>query len=320
MTNQLLAQKIQKAKKPEDIFDSNSIETKYKELVKIFHPDIWKIEAETFKKLTSLKNEGLQKIQEGTWGTVSLIDPLYTDDAGSVYKDGLSLVFSGPEEFIRYSYVNWNSIVSSKDKVSQNIARYMCPKARMSEALVNGKKSPVLYMEREKPAFRISAQLIKTKFPNGFDEKHVAWIASRMYEYIALLHTQGLVHSGINPESVFIVPETHGIYVTSFYHMKQIDSKLDTISAKYKNWYPAKVLYDKKARETIDIELVGRTALYLLGDQTGTGYSLLKKKGSTQEFIKFFMSYSENSGEHYKNYRELLKKIWGPSKYYKLEL
>lgn len=320
MTNELLAQKIQKAKKPEDIFDSNSIESTYKELAKIFHPDVWKIEEETFKRLTALKTEGLQKIEEGTWGTISLIDPLYTDDAGSVYKDGLNLVFTGPEDLIRYSYVNWNSIISSQDKVSQNIARYMCSKARMSEALVAGKKSPVLYMKREKPAFRVSAQRIKDKFPDGLSERHVAWIASRMYEFVALLHTQGLVHSGINPESVFIVPETHGIYVTSFYHMKPMDSKLETISAKYKNWYPAKTLYDKKAIETIDIELVGRTALYLLGDQTGTGYSLLRKKGSTQKFIKFFMSHSENSGEHYGKYRELLKEIWGPPKYFKLEL
>ena len=128
---------------------------------------------------------------------------------------------------------------------------------------------------------------------------------------------EGYVHCGINPESVFIVPETHGIIITSFYHLSLDDGRLRTISAKYQNWYPTEIFKEKRAKSIIDLELCKRTAAYLLGDKSGLGIKL--KKTHNKDFINFLLNSHSNAFECYQAYRKMLKRNF-EEKYHHLSL
>ncbi len=79
------------------------------------------------------------------------------------------------------------------------------------------------------------------------------------------------MHCGLNPESIFIVPETHGIQICSFYHLTKIGNRIGTISGKYSNWYPQDVFKTKIATPIIDLGCSMKIASYLLGDTSGIG-------------------------------------------------
>jgi len=102
--------------------------------------------------------------------------------------------------------------------------------------------------------------------------KHLNWMYSRMLEFIVMLEALGFTHAGINPDSVFIVPETHAIKVTSFYHATIGD--ISSINGKYKNYYPAQLFTDKKGGSYVDIQLVKKCAICGLGDSSGSGVNL----------------------------------------------
>ena len=134
------------------------------------------------------------------------------------------------------------------------------------------------------------------------------WILSRLLEIAAWFAQEGIVHGGINPKSVFLVPETHGIIISSFYHLKRIGQPLETISASYQNWYPATIFTKKVAETAIDLEGCKRTAAYLLGDTSGLGVKL--KKTHLPAFVDFLLDRHTNAYDCYREYRALLKRYF----------
>jgi serine/threonine protein kinase len=136
-------------------------------------------------------------------------------------------------------------------------------------------------------------------------QEHVNWVLSRLLEYTAYLAQVDFVHCGLMPENVFIVPENHGIIIISFYHLTRIGSTVKTISAKYKDWYPPELLQTKLATSGVDLEMVKKIAIYLLGDQSGAGVKL--RKTHNADFINFLIKRHDDPYNTYKEYRELLK-------------
>ena len=124
---------------------------------------------------------------------------------------------------------------------------------------------------------------------------------------------------GLNPTTVFVVPETHGIIIISFYHMGTLGKKAETISAKYKMWYPTTLFTKKIATQDIDLELCKKIALYLLGDRSAAGTKLKKDKDVNQDVLTFLLTKHENHKDEFVQYRELLAKNF-EKKFYLLNL
>lgn len=148
-------------------------------------------------------------------------------------------------------------------------------------------------------------------------EEHVRWILNRLLEFSAYMENLGYVHCGINPESLLVNPVNHGINIISFYHTIKTSSKVGTISAKYKNWYPASLFKNKVATSSIDIALSKGIACTLLGDPSGVGVKLKKVISSP---LSNFLIQSHNSAyETMIEYKNLLKNNY-ESKFYELKL
>ncbi|HSY75882.1 MAG TPA: hypothetical protein VK890_03430, partial [Bacteroidia bacterium] len=60
------------------------------------------------------------------------------------------------------------------------------------------------------------------------------------------------------------------------------------------------------ATSAVDLEMVKRVAIYLLGDQSGLGVKL--RKTHNADFINFLIKRDDDPYNTYKEYRELLKK------------
>jgi hypothetical protein len=147
---------------------------------------------------------------------------------------------------------------------------------------------------------------------------HVTWVLSRLLELVAWLHQSGFCHAGLNPESLALVPETHGVVCLSFYHMARLNGPLTSVSGKYRLWYPDAVFADKRATASVDLALVQRTAVCLLGDISGNGVRL--RATVDERLVDFLLTPRHNAYTAFTDYRKLLKQLYPKREFHPLNL
>ncbi len=286
-----IIEKVLNAKLLSELIDTTNFKKEFRSLAKKIYPDLCKHPKakEATQYLTKLRDTFKKGIE-------------YEDDAGTFAWKSTQIIHKGDPELLKKSYENYKKLMSLSDSASRKFQRYL-PKSMKFE-------SNQLIIELEKRSVPISG--------NTLDINHANWILSRMLEFNAWLHQIGYTHCGLSPESVLIVPETHGIVVCSFYHMTKIGQRLRTISAKYQRWYSPSIFDKKIAIPLIDNELAKKNAIYLIGDTSGVGIKL--KKDTNSETITFLTTQDYSSPyESYKKWRNILEKNFG-IKYWHLEL
>ncbi|MBC8110949.1 MAG: hypothetical protein H7Y04_07820 [Verrucomicrobia bacterium] len=292
MDTHAMLSKILKATKPEEIFTQLDFKKEYLSYQKIFHPDVCHLpEAnEAVKKLNSFRDqmEESNKIK---------------DDAGTIEQaTEKKLVFRGDKDLLLKSMENFQKLIRLNDDSAKHFRKYL------PQAMEYREETLYVFMEEKAvPVYNLT-----------LPQEHITWFTSRMFEFTAWLHQVGYCHAGINPASVSIVPETHGVVFTSFYHLQPLHSQLKTISAKYLDWYPDLVFKNKQAIAYIDLNLVQRTALYVLGDKSGNGIRL--KKDNNEFLIDFLITPHYEAYKTFDEYRNLLRSLFGKPKFHKLEL
>jgi hypothetical protein len=294
MTDIELIDLILKSNKPSDIFPDDWKKL-YLTYSKLIHPDYNSnsLAAEAMSKMNMYKDMLENGIQ-------------YTDETGDfkIFSKKIEYIITDAnKKLINKSVANYKKLMSKKDSASLNFHKYM-PE---SMTIVDNKLTIGL-KDRAVP-------LTNNKLP----QIHVNWILSRMFEFSLWLRQINYSHLGLNPTTVFAVPETHGIIVISYYHLTELDNKVQTISAKYKTWYPTNLFTQKLATPDIDLELCKKTAIYLLGDKSAAGTKLKADKEVNQEFLNFILTKHQNTNDDYLKYRELLKKNF-EKKFYPLSL
>lgn len=136
-------------------------------------------------------------------------------------------------------------------------------------------------------------------------ELHVRWVFSRLLEFISPLIQGNVVHGGLTPTSVGILPESHGIQIISFYHCNSVFQPAKTVSGQYYHWYPPSMIKTKEIPADLDIQFARKIAFYLLGDQTGLGLRL-KKEMPDSKFVSYLHNLNLKDSEIYLNYRKFL--------------
>ncbi len=278
MTTQILIEKITQAKKIAEVLDPKDLKGSYRTAVKLLHPDVCALPqaATALIRLNELK-------------AIFEHGKLYKDDAGEMRAKEKSVSFTGLPSLLKMSHANYRKLKNLNSEAASQFHRYLPKSLELGGDLIAN------FSHRAVPLSGLT-----------LPQKHVNWILSRMLEVCSWMAQEGYVHCGINPESVFVVPETHGVILGSFYHMSLEDGRLRTISAKYKNWYAPEIFKEKRAITTIDIELCKRTAAYLLGDKSGVGVKL--RKTHNRDFIDFLLNSHTDTFECYRDYRNLLKR------------
>lgn len=265
---------ILSAGKLEDLVTRANWKEDYKKLMRQVHPDVCNLPdaALAAARLNILK----EHFEKGT---------AFTDESGHFQTNGHQTTYTGNADLLRCSFHNYNLLRSIG---SDHLLKYLPQQMHWQGAR--------LVANHTHRAVPLSQQ--------NLPQEHVNWILSRLLEFVALLYQHGYTHGGLNPESVFVVPETHGIQVTSFYHLTPINRKVATVNAHYKSWYPAFLFKEKRALPVIDIELSKKIAIYLLGDPSGHGIKL--RKTHHPAFIDFVIAQSTDPVATYQQYRDLL--------------
>ena len=294
MTDLELIEKILKAEKPQDILNGDW-KPLYKSYSRLIHPDMCgqPDASNAMAKLNYFKDV----LENGV---------PYRDEAGDfrVFEKKLVYVVTDDNrKLIQKSVSNYKLLKQKTDKASVGFHRYL-PESIVLE-------NDVLTINLKDRAVPLTAQ----KLP----QHHVNWLFSRMFEISLWFRNIGYSHMGLNPTTVFVVPETHGIIVTSFYHMNHLDQKADTISARYKMWYPTTLFTKKIATQDIDLELCKKIALYLLGDRSAAGTKLKRDADVNQKILNFLLTKHQCEVEDYTKYREILAKEF-EKKFYPLDL
>jgi len=209
--------------------------------------------------------------------------------------------------------------------LNKSLANYKILMSLMDESSMHFKKylpvSGKLISENEDEAvveFTLSNRAVPLSSLGVVEQKHANWILSRMFEFTSWINQIGYSHAGINPESIYIMPENHGMCCVSFYHMTKLDTPLKTISSQYKSFYPPQVFSNKKAESNIDIELSKRTGLYILGDKSGSGVML--RKTHENHIIDFLQKQNDDAAKNYTDYRELLSKYFDMKQFHVLSV
>lgn len=274
---------ILKAKKIKEIIDVSKFDTEYKRVVKLIHPDICKDPraSEAFAKFQQLKffYENGFKFQDDS-GTITIKEEdIFFDVDMNQYGKSLSI---------------YSSLYS---KATPNFKKYLPTSASSNKVT--------------------SAVPLNSLIGVNLPEEHVRWILNRLLEFSAYMENLGYAHLGLNLESFLVDPVSHGINVISFYHTTLLGEKVTTISAKYKNWYPAKLFKDKKAYKGIDVVLAKSIACFLLGDPSGRG---VKLKGKVSDpLVNFLLSSHDNAFEAMDTYKKMLSANY-ETKFYTLNL
>jgi serine/threonine protein kinase len=271
MTTIEAVSKIMNATKFADIVDLGRYKEDYRELVKLVHVDKGG-NPEATAKLNDFKTIYEKGIK-------------YEDEAGEYYSNGYWIKRKSTD-LLEKSYKNWVAITMLN---VSHLSKYIPSDGSIIEGQLT---------------FNFGKRCIP--LPLALEQGHVRWILSRILEFVMMLETQGYVHGGINPDSVFIDPENHGIMITSFYYLTKIGTHMRSVNGKYKSWYPSQLFKNKIAHPLVDIELAKKTAIYLLGDKSGVGVRL--KKTHNKELLEFLMTQDYNAYFAYEEYRALLKK------------
>ncbi|MGM5630529.1 hypothetical protein O2K51_06455 [Apibacter raozihei] len=263
-------------------------ELEYKQLVKLFHPDLNKdLDSQKIVTHLNMLKNFYEKGEE------------YNDESGKFNTNYRLHRWKGDIQLLKKSKSNYDKLIhiakTNFDKDSFLHFMNYFPSNLEFEG------SELQYISQYKC---IPLSTVIKKIEANEKVKHINWIYSRMIESLVLLESLGITHAGFNPDSVFVVPEIHGIKITSFYHM--CAGELSTISAKYKLFYPAQVFKTKIAGSYIDLSLIKKTAIVGLGDMSGSGVKLRSDSLINPTVLDYFLYPEANAFNSMKKWRKIL--------------
>jgi hypothetical protein len=117
-------------------------------------------------------------------------------------------------------------------------------------------------------------------------DRHVAWIVSRMHEMVRYLDYTGMTHNAITLDNVFVNPAEHSIALFGgWWYAKPVDHIIEYASSEALEFLPDTGGRALRATAKVDLEMAKAAGRELLGDRGGT--SFLKTKPAPDAILTF---------------------------------
>lgn len=270
---------ILKAEKPGDIFtnDIKIIKNEYKELVKIYHPDVNTSPnaKDIFQKINNFYNIALKDIEEKRWEKKNFIRINKTNgkaieatylssikfELGETYVCNKHIIYVFDSDKKKYKDNMISSIKAIKyenKKMEEEFKRYF-PTILDEFTTTEGKH--VVVISKTEDVFPLKDVL--NYFNNKIENRHVAWIISRLQNICCFLKYNNIVHNGININNCFISPEHHAILLLGgWWYATKTDEKMIGTTKEIFDIMPILSKSNKKSSPITDLEsikLLGRT-------------------------------------------------------------
>jgi hypothetical protein len=321
---------------PGEIFADNLADMKkeYKELCKIWHPDINKSNGadEVFKKINELFNWGQVMLKKGLWevpgikkfvGSDNLIrrvryKVMYPFELGDMYIGNNVVVYVLNPNY-KNLYNNGLRGVSgftfSSDRMKKEMEKYL-PKVIDKFETKDGYLCLVLRKTPDQILLKDALSYYKGKIP----DKHIAWILSSLYNISCYFEYLGISHNSIQLDTVFISPEFHSSSILGgwWYSVKQ-GNKLISVPKKIFDIIPPHVKNKKVGNIEIDLESIRLIGRELLGDSSGTRLSGMR--GIPSKIIDWVRGVSSSTArKDYCNWILELDKAYGSRKFITMDV
>lgn len=155
--------------------------------------------------------------------------------------------------------------------------------------------------------------------------RHLAWIFKRMLTILGFLQKHNFVHGAFLPSHVRLDVENHGLQLVGWGHSVTDNSAIKTISLKYKDWYPKEVAAKKTATGETDLFMAAKCVVYLAGGDPATGRMPSSVPPKIQRFVRSCLLEGQkmrpnDSWKLFEEFDEMLKEMYGPPKFHKLEM
>lgn len=300
---QALAERIAQATSYTDIFpDEGSIQTIYRKLVRIAHPDLIYQEGHgavlatgTFQKLTRLKDEAEQMAAQGRYGEKLVLATIRTrratheiqrklplmGDVTGLYRATTTLDGQRSTSLIKVAKSpKDNDLLAAEARALKHLNSVDSKWSRHIPVLLDtfvypqGRRRANALVWREG---NYTAQEVQRAYPTGLDPRHVVWIWRRTLMALGFAHDLGVVHGAVLPPHILIEPRDHAVVLVDWcYSSMAADGNRPPIKAvvgAYGSWYPEEVVAKEPPSPATDLYTAARTMHYLLGGLEGTPVS-----------------------------------------------
>ena len=330
------ANKILSIVKCGDLFpcDEDKIKTKYKELVKEWHPDTNSNPeaSNVFAKINELYNRALKLLKNGQWEKTNYIlisktdgkkialnyDTYFNFELGTCYVTRTKLIYlldNDKEKYYNNAIHRINNLQYKDKKMEEDLSRFF-PKIYQTFKTINGEYGIVL----EKTEDVYPLKNVFEYFNGKIDDRHVAWIISRLCNLTCYLKYSGLVHNCINLNNCFVSPKYHSILLLGgwWYSTKEDENMIGTTKDIF-SIMSVSAKSSKKSQVLTDLESVKLLGRQLLGETNCRKLSL--DSSIPKPFINLLIGGSgDNSYEEFTKWDKALSDSYGKRKFINMEI
>lgn len=332
----MTAEQILSISKCGDLFPYgvDNVKAKYKELVKEWHPDANKNSkaADVFQKITELYNKALKLLEQGTWEKTNYVlitkdngkkialnyDTVFDFELGTYYVTKTKIVYVLGKDKKKYFDNAITRIKSLKyaDKKMEDTLSICMPKIYQTFQSNNGEYAIVL--DKTEDVYPLKS--VFEYFGNKIQDRHVAWIISRLCNLTCFLKYNGIVHNGININNVFVSPQYHSILLLGgwWYTTKENDKMIGTTKDIF-SIMSVTAKGSKKSSYLTDLESVKLLGRQLLGESNCRKLAL--DTTIPKAFTNFLISGSgDDAYKEFNKWDKALNDSYGARRFVKMEV
>ena len=315
-------------------YGEENVKTKYKELVKEWHPDTNNNPnaLNVFVQITELYNKALELLKNGRWEKTNFIlisknngkkialnyDTYFEFELGACYVTKTKVVYVlgiDKEKYYSNAIRRINSLRYKDHKMKSDLSRFL-PKIYQTFKTTNGEYVIVL----DKPEDVYPLKNVFEYFDEQMDDRHVAWIISRLCNLTCYLQFSELVHNGININNCFVSPKDHSILLIGgwWYTTEEEESMIGTTKDIF-SIMSVSSKGSKKSSSLTDLESVKLLGRQLLGETNCRKLSL--DYSIPKPFIDFLTGGSgKNAYEEFTKWDRALDDSYGKRKFINMEI
>lgn len=315
-------------------YGEDAVKAKYKELGKEWHPDNNNSSDATavFTKITELYNRALELLRNGEWEKTNYIligkedgkkialnyDTYFDFELGVCYVTKTKIVYilgSDKEKYYNNAIKNIRNLSYKDKKMEEDLSRFF---PKIYQTFKTNKGEFVIVLDKTEDVYPLKS--VFEYFNNKIEDRHVAWIISRLCNLTCYLKYSGLVHNGININNCFVSPKYHSILLLGgwWYTTKENESMIGTTKDIF-SIMSVSAKSSKKSTMLTDLESVKLLGRQLLGETNCRKLAL--DSAIPKPFIDFLISGSgNNSYEEFTKWDKALDASYGKRRFIKMEI
>lgn len=315
-------------------YGEDKVKSKYKELAKEWHPDTNDNPdaLNVFTKITELYNQSLELLANGQWEKTNYIliskdngkkialnyNTYFDFELGTCYVTKTKIVYvlgNDKEKYFDNAIQRISSLRYKDKKMEDDLSRFF-PKIYQTFKTNNGEY--VIVFDKTEDVYPLKN--VYEYFGERIDDRHVAWIISRLCNLTCYLNFSGLVHNGININNCFISPKNHSIILIGgwWYTTKEGENMIGTTKDIF-SIMSVSSKGSKRSSPLTDLESVKLLGRQLLGETNCRKLSL--DSSLPKPFINYLIGGScSNSYEEFAKWDKALEDSYGRRKFINMEI